>query len=196
MFTKLTKLNMLSNEELFLQIKQGSKTDFKVLYERNWLSLYNVAFKRLKDPETCRDLVQDIFADLWDKREQKDIVAVLPYLHSAVRYKIYTLLSKGKAMPHFVEPFENMFVSHLNADSYFNEKELFNLLHLWMETLPLKRREIFRLKMIEQKSTLEISKELNISQKTVQNQLLLAFQNLKLHFRQYLSLIILILLKP
>lgn len=179
-----------------MQIKQGSKTDFKVLYERNWLSLYNVAFKRLKDPETCRDLVQDIFADLWDKREQKDIVAVLPYLHSAVRYKIYTLLSKGKAMPHFVEPFENMFVSHLNADSYFNEKELFNLLHLWMETLPLKRREIFRLKMIEQKSTLEISKELNISQKTVQNQLLLAFQNLKLHFRQYLSLIILILLKP
>lgn len=186
---------MLSNEELFLLIKQGDKIGFQELYERNWLSLYNIAFKRLKDPETCKDIVQDIFTDLWDKREQKQIISVVPYLHSAVRYKIYTLLSQGKSMPHFVEPFENMSTSYLNADSYFNEQELLKLLLLWMETLPGKRREIFRLKLIEQKSTSEISLQLNISQKTVQNQLLLAFQNLKLHFSQYLPLIIIIWFK-
>jgi len=186
---------MLSNEELFLLTKQGNQTSFQELYERNWLSLYNVAFKRLKDSETCKDVIQDVFTDLWDKRKEKTITAVLPYLHTAVRYKIYTLLSQGRAMPHFVEPFENMSASPLTADSYFNEQELLKMLHLWMNTLPEKRREIFRLRFIEQKSTSEISKQLNISQKTVQNQLLLASQDLKLNFSQYLSLTVILFFK-
>jgi RNA polymerase sigma-70 factor (family 1) len=188
----LFSLNALSDPQLLQLLKQDDRLAFEELYERHWLSLYNIAYKRLKDPETCKDIVQDIYADLWHKRMSRDIRDLLPYLHTAVRNNIYTLLSKGRATAHFVEPFENMAISSLTADGFFDEAELRRLMHLWMEILPAKRREIFRLRFIEDLSTKEISEQLNISQKTVQNQLLLAINGLKAHMGNILTLAILV----
>jgi len=106
-------------------------------------------------------------------------------LSAAVRNKIYTLLAEEKTGYHFVQPFENM-ISTATADSSFNQKEINHLLYLGMQTLPEKRREIFRLPYYEGASTRQISEYLNISQKTVQNQLLPAFQDLRLHISHYM----------
>lgn len=179
-------MTTLSDEQLFLLIKQDSGPAFDEIYNRYWYTLFNSAYKRLRDKEICSDVVQDIFTDLWNKREQKQIENVGAYLNTAVKYKVYTLLSEGKAGHNFVQPFENL-VSSATADSHFNEKEIRHLLFLWMQTLPEKRREIFRLKYHEGASTRQISEHLNISQKTVQNQLLLAFRDLRLHISQHLA---------
>ncbi|HTN08317.1 RNA polymerase sigma factor [Agriterribacter sp.] len=179
-------MTAFSDEQLFLLIKQDSRSAFDELYNRHWYTLFNIAYKRLRSKENCSDIVQDIFTDLWNKRTLKHIENVAAYLSTAVRYKVYTLLSEGKAGINFVQPFENL-VSSTTADSSFNEKEIKHLLFLWMQTLPEKRREIFRLKYYEGASTRQISEHLNISQKTVQNQLLLAFQDLRLHIAHYLA---------
>ncbi len=177
---------MLSDEALFFQIKQHSTDAFNELYNRYWLVLFKSAYKRLQDRDACCDILQDIFADLWNKRETREIGNIAAYLHTAVRNKVYTLLSEGRAGSYFVQPFENM-VSAAGADSNFNQKEINHLLQLWMQTLPEKRREIFRLRYYEGASTRQISEHLNISQKTVQNQLLLAFRDLRLHISHYLA---------
>lgn len=177
---------MLSDEQLFLQVKQHDRAAFDELYKRHWLGLFNNAYKRLRDKEACSDIVQDIFADLWNKRDIREIENLSAYLNTAVKNKVYSLLAQGKTGHYFVQPFENM-VSAATADSHFNQKEINHLLYLWMQTLPEKRREIFRLKYYEGASTRQISEHLNISQKTVQNQLLLAFQDLRLHISHYLA---------
>lgn len=177
---------MLSDEQLFLLVKQNDRSAFDELYNRHWLTLFNKAYKRLRDKEACSDILQDIFADLWNKRDIRYIENLSAYLNTSVKNKIYTLLSQGRAGSYFVQPFENM-VTDVAADSNFNQKEINHLLHLWMQTLPEKRREIFRLKYYEGASTRQISEHLNISQKTVQNQLLLAFQDLRLHISHYLA---------
>lgn len=177
---------MLSDEQLFLLVKQNDRSAFDELYNRHWLTLFNKAYKRLRDKEACSDILQDIFADLWNKRDIRHIENLSAYLNTSVKNKIYTLLSQGRAGSYFVQPFENM-VTDVAADSNFNQKEINHLLHLWMQTLPEKRREIFRLKYYEGASTRQISEHLNISQKTVQNQLLLAFQDLRLHISHYLA---------
>lgn len=177
----------LTDYELLALLKTGDRAAFSEIYDRHWLSLYNIAYKRLKDRETSQDLVHDVFADLWDKRLTYNIKEMLPYLHTAVRNAIYSLLSKGHASAFFVEPFENMAISTLTADSFFDEKQLRKLMLLWMETLPSKRREIFRLRFLEGLSTREISEQLKVSQKTVQNQLLLAVNDLRLNLNKILS---------
>lgn len=174
------------DRELFLLIQQSDRAAFEELYNRYWLLLFNKAYKRLHDKEACRDIVQDIFCDLWNKRTTRQIENVSAYLSAAVKNKVYTLLADGKAGKHFVEPFENL-VSTSSADSNFNQKEFSHLLYLWMQSLPEKRREIFRLKYYEGASTRVISEQLNISQKTVQNQLLLAFQDLRVHISHYVA---------
>lgn len=177
---------MLSDEQLFLLIKQHNRAAFDELYNRYWLTLFNKAYKRLRDKEACSDILQDIFADLWNKREVREVENIAAYLNAAVKNKIYTLLAQGRTGNYFVQPFENM-VTTVAADSNFNQKEINHLLQLWMQTLPEKRREIFRLKYYEGASTRQISEHLNISQKTVQNQLLLAFHDLRLHISHYLA---------
>ena len=188
----MSALNAATDPELLLLLKQDDRMAFEELYERHWFSLYNIAYKRLKDRETSRDIVQDIYTDLWDKRQERNIRDLLPYLHTCVRNKIYTLLAKGRATAHFVEPFENMALSYLTADSFLNEKEHEKLMLLFMATLPAKRREIFRLRFLEDRSTKDISEQLNISQKTVQNQLLLAANGLRSDMGNLLALAIIL----
>src|SRR5690606_11908941 len=172
-----SKLHQLANytdytdEELVPLLKAGHPEAFTCIYERHWHALYQTAYRRLADKEQCSDIVQDVFVDLWEQRGNKAIQRLEPYLHTAVRYKIYTLLAKGKALPAFVEPFEQMLISPFTADGPFGEQETRRLLAAWLDTLPHKRRRIFEMHYFEGRSTKEIAEELQVSQKTVQNQL-------------------------
>lgn len=183
----------LTDSELLILLRENNNFAFEELYNRHWLSLYNVAYKRLKDEETCKDIVHDVFAWLWDKRHVHDIAHLLPYLHTAVRNKIYTLLSQGYSTAHFIEPFETMTLSHLKADSVLEENDLRQMVGLLIDTLPTKRRKIFRLRFLEERSTREISKLLNISQKTVQNQILNSVSMLRNNISKLLPVVLLLL---
>ncbi len=68
---------------------------------------------------------------------------------------------------------------NINADTMLNEKELRGCVAIWLGMQPVKRAEIFRLKYMEDIGTRQISVILNISQKTVQNQLLNSYASLR-----------------
>jgi RNA polymerase sigma-70 factor (ECF subfamily) len=72
------------------------------------------------------------------------------------------------------------------ADSQIISKEFFSTIKDWINVLPHKRKEIFRLKYIEGLSNKEIAVKLNISQKTVQNQVLNSSPEFKKILRQAL----------
>lgn len=189
----MTPYANLTDPELLLLIRGSNYSAFDELYERHWLSVYNVAYKRLKNRDLSKEIVQDIFVDIWNKRTIKKISDLLPYLHTAVRYKIYTLLSKNRTLPHFVEPFEAMALSSYNADTDFKKEELDQILNNWLKTLPAKRSQIFKLHFFDDLSTKEISIQLNIPQKTVQNHLNLARHDLKDYLSTYFQLILITL---
>lgn len=168
-----------SDEELTACLKEGDRAAFEEIYERYWKKLYNESFKRLRNMELVEEVVQDVFSDLWMKKEKKSIENVYAYLIGAVRYQVYMLYKKGQATPHFEVPLDHLLLSSLQADSLFKEKELKWCIAVWLAMQPVKRAEIFRMKYMDDRSTKEISKLLDISQKTVQNQLLHAFSDLR-----------------
>ncbi|RAJ35458.1 RNA polymerase sigma-70 factor (ECF subfamily) [Pedobacter cryoconitis] len=125
------------------------------------------------------EVVQDVFSDLWMKKERKNIDNIYAYLLGAIRYQVYMLYKKGKTTPHFEAPLDHLLLSSMQADSLFKEKELKWCISVWLAIQPVKRAAIFRMKYMDDRSTKEISEVLNISQKTVQNQLLHAFSDLR-----------------
>lgn len=181
----------LTEKELLCMLKEKDHAAFNEIYNRSWKSLFNTAYKRLRDRLACEDIVHDVFADLWNKAAHAEIVNLQAYLGTAVRYKVYSLLSRGYHSAHFVEVFDHMLATEVNGETWVESKELQALLSLWIETLPKKRKEIFLLRYLEQLSSRDISERLGISQKTVQNQLLNAGYELQHHLRNYLPLIIL-----
>jgi RNA polymerase sigma-70 factor (ECF subfamily) len=159
------------DKQLLSLLSKGDKTAFEQIYQRYWEPLYNSAYKRLKNTDQCKDILQDVFVDLWARRGKVEIENLGAYLHTAIRFQIYKLAAKEKATPVFIELFESISTHSFNADSNIEYKEIENLFRAWLDTLPEKRRQIFLMHYVENLSTREIAERLQISQKTVQNQL-------------------------
>src|SRR5690606_11011378 len=84
----------LADQVLFDLIKSDDKAAFKLVYDRYFDVLYIHAYKRLKDKEEAKDIVQEIFVILWDKRQQITLrINLLAYLYTAVRNKIFNVIA-------------------------------------------------------------------------------------------------------
>jgi len=171
--------NLLTDIQLTDLFHQGDENAFNEIYNRYWKKVYNEGYKRLKDTELAEDIVQDVFADLWTKRANRNIENIGAYLVMVTRYQVFMLYKKNNKLPFFEQPLELINHPSLVADSIYEVTELKDCINKWMSMQPEKRREVFRLKFIEDKSTREISKVLNISQKTVQNQFTISLRSLR-----------------
>ena len=179
MLLKHATYSSWNDAQLVASMIAGDKAAFDEIYERYWTKLFNESFKRLKNMEQVEELVQSVFMDLWLKKEKKKIENIYGYLIIAVRYQVYILYRKGLTLPEFEEPLEHMALSSLEADTLFNEKEIRNYIAVWLAMQPEKRGEIFRMKFMEEMTTRQISEKLGVSQKTVQNQVLISHASLK-----------------
>ncbi|GAA3970685.1 RNA polymerase sigma-70 factor [Pedobacter ginsengiterrae] len=164
---------------LFDLLKQGDEEAFSKIYKIYWPELYNAAYKRLPEKEKCQDVIQNVFADLWNRKAELDLVKPLAYLHTAVRFQVLKHIQKSSKNNSLSEVFEQKLISPLQTDGELLEKEVRELIELFIKALPEKRRKIFLLHYFEGLSTTKISVELNVSQKTVQNQLTTATHALK-----------------
>jgi RNA polymerase sigma-70 factor (family 1) len=166
-------------------LAQDNRDAFHTLYDRYWELLYNAAYRRLKDKEQCKDIIQDVFVDLWCRRGQVTIINVKAYLLTAVRFQIYKLVTKEKAGPAFFELYETIASSTTGAEGTLIEKEFMDHVKTWIDELPEKKRQIFLLHTQHHKSTKEIANELSLSRKTVQNQLGTTIYRLRLHIASF-----------
>lgn len=169
-------LNTLSDSQLVDLLSKGDQDAFDIIYRRYWKKVYNESYKRLRNAELSEDLVQDVFADLWLKRFGKVIDNLGAYLTLSVRYQVFMVYKKSSKFPFFELPLADIEDLSTNNASV---NELKDCIDKWMSLQPEKRREVFRLKFIEDRSTKEISEVLHISQKTVQNQFTTSLHSLR-----------------
>lgn len=172
--------NREHDDALFDLLKQGDEAAFVKIYNLYWVELYNAAYKRLPEKEKCQDIIQNVFTDLWNRKAELDLEKPLAYLHTAVRFQVLKHIARSPRNSFFGKSFENELISPLQADGILLEREVGLLLELFIKALPEKRRNIFIMHYFEGLSTSKIAFELNISQKTVQNQLTTATQALRL----------------
>lgn len=157
----------------------GSKIAFEKLYNRFWDRLYLAAYNIIRDKQVCEDIVQEIFCQLWMRRSSLAIKNLEAYLFTAVRFQVFRCINDKKCRNNFV-----MELSTLPAD-FFNSqrsnKEIEEALKSGIEKLPEKCGEIFHLSRQEHLSNKEIALRLNISIKTVENQITIAIKKMRKH---------------
>jgi RNA polymerase sigma-70 factor (ECF subfamily) len=186
----VTAYTHYTDQQLLHLLAQDSRDAFEAIYDRYWEAMYSAAYKRLKDKEPCRDIIQDVFTDLWCRRGQVVIGNLRAYLVTAVRFQVYKLVAREKAGPSFFELYETMAASSFQAEGHVMEKEFYDFVKAWIDVLPEKRRKILLLHTEEELSTKEIANELSLSQKTVQNQLGSTIRRLRLHIASFFMLLV------
>lgn len=171
--------NTFTDQELLKLMSENDRGAFNLIYRKYWKGLYLAAYKRLRNQEQSEDIVQEVFIKFWIRRAELKIENLSAYLQTAVRYQVYNYVSRDLVNKAFYEPFEALTTLPVSADNLIIEKELLQLAVDYITALPRKKRQIFLLHMNENLSTNEIAARLNISRKTVQNQLSVAMSGLR-----------------
>lgn len=167
----LTKDDSASDKLLLLKLKEGNKEAFDVLYEKYWQGIYAAAFKRLQDPDLAKDMTQDVFLQLWLKREESDITNLSGYLYTSVKNMIFNWMERERKFTPIPELLLHLKVSLDQADAGILRNEFMQAYEALIVTLTPSQQVIFRMRYQQDLSTSEIAEQLNISRKTVQNQL-------------------------
>jgi RNA polymerase sigma-70 factor (ECF subfamily) len=189
----MIKQDNISQEEALQLLCDNKEASFSRLYNFFWPSLFSSAYKRLKDKAACEDIVQNVFTDLWFRKDKVEITNLSAYLHAAVRYQVYKRSIRLNSDHEFIKGWDGAIESSLKADDELRFKELSGLVELWIAALPGKRRRIFIMHYYESLSTREIAQKLDISQKTVQNQLNNAASEIRSRF-SYLFMLMLVVI--
>lgn len=167
----LNEFKSYSSIELWAEIKNSQSQAFDELISRYWKLLFDRAFNRLQSTDIAKDLVQDVFLNIWLKREGLDIENMDAYLTSAIRYRVYTYFARNPLSQQVSDLFADITSGCFDTADKLSFSELRSLVRAWIETLSPKRREVFILYLERHMTTKEIAAELKISQKTVQNHL-------------------------
>ncbi len=184
----MTPSQTYTDEQLLKMLKEGSENAFTMIYYRYWDSLYYASLKRLKDFELCRDIVQNVFTSVWDRRGALEIDNLKAYLYGAVRFQVLKAVGRDSGSSYFIESFTELVTAPEHADNLVLEREIQRLLQHFIDALPEKRRVIFLKRYMENFSTQEIAMQLGVSRKTVQNQLNNAEVALRSRLVHFLSL--------
>jgi RNA polymerase sigma-70 factor (ECF subfamily) len=177
--TSLTNLDFSNDEFLLHQVEQGNKQSFNLLFEKYWGKAYADAYKRLKDSDQAKDIVQEIFTHIWLNRATLHILNLPAYLNTAVRNRVIKIVARQKLTHPFFSVLENMPEKVFQADSSLLWKEFYKAYEELVTTFPPKRQLIFRLRFQNDLPTKDIAQQLGLSRKTVQNQLGKAIEKLK-----------------
>lgn len=171
---------------LLARLAADDKEAFAHIYHQYWELLLAMAYNRLKDLQAAEDVVHDVLAGIWHNRHKQHIHSLKNYLATAVKYRILKEIRKAALLHNYQkkEAGSSRYVSIPDTSS-LDHKRIMEMLQKEIDTLPEKCRLIFRFSREQGMSTRQIAGEMQISPKTVENQLNKALHRLRLTLKKH-----------
>ena len=166
-----------------------TKGEYQILFKKYYNSLCSYAYAIINDHDEAEDIVQTVFVDFWNRKSEEKITSLFEnYLIRAVKFKCIDhqrkLVVKRKYEADAIHE------SKLTESETEEKPQLKELLLLAIQQLPTKTREVFMMSKLDGLSYKEIAESLNISPKTVENQMGRAFKHLREKIKNYKELLI------
>lgn len=135
-------------------------------------SLFRFAFSLCKNKDDARDVVQEAFASLWEKRDSVDPQKVKSYLFTTVHHKVIDLFRRGNR-------YQGIDAQVARLSTIQGTPELQEILHEALNTLPEIQRSVVLLRDYEGYNYEEIAEITNLSLSQVKVYIFRARQKLK-----------------
>jgi RNA polymerase sigma-70 factor (ECF subfamily) len=173
--------------DLILQFRKDPERAMPLIFERFYAEICRHIYRIIPVHETCEDIAQGIFMELWKKRRGLDIRTSLgAYLHKMALTRALNYLRDNRKHRH--DPEEELTSYHADISTPLQElaaDELQNVISKTIDALPPRCRDVFVLSRFEAMSYQEIAKALDISPKTVENQISKALLILRTAVQNY-----------
>ncbi|GAF05504.1 RNA polymerase sigma factor [Saccharicrinis fermentans] len=172
------------------KIQQGDSDTFTDLFNEYWEQLYLFSFNILKDEGLAKDVVQDVFISIWNRRGELQISNLKSYLFQSVKFQAAKTIRDHLNLRIYADVYENIESNASNnVENEINYKELCGVVEQSMHKLPKKCAEVFYLSRHEGLSNLKVAEQLNISISTVENQINKALRIIKKDMHDYCLLL-------
>lgn len=161
----------ISDNELVRLLHQSDRLAYTEIYERFFGILYTFVYKKIKDEEDAKDILQELFTTIWAKRETLEFKGPLAsYLYKAVRNRMIDFAAHQDIKSKYFQSLTNFIdKNEILSDHLIREKQLVALIEKEISSLPKKMREVFLLSRKANLSYKEIAEQLDLSEQTVRS---------------------------
>lgn len=172
---------------MIAKLNASSKQAFNDLYEKYVDMVFSFVQSMLNDNSVAEDITQFVFIQLWEHRKEMSSQKNLPaWLYVTARNAVYKEIRRMMSMEKYVSYAVHAqapqdAVGGGNIDGKIIRKELDSII----EAFPASMKNIYLLRTVEGLSVKEIAKNLEISPKTVESQLLRAKKKIKEKFDKF-----------
>lgn len=157
---------------LLAKIASGDESAFRKLFDLYKERFYAVVLKMTHSDELAKDIVQDIFLNIWSKRETlMDIDNPSSYFFTAVYRRVYHHYRKVALEKRLLQVAASVKESVNTTDEMVIAHESKNLISQAIAKLPPQQQLVFKLRKQEGFTREDVAKQLNISPHTVKNHL-------------------------
>jgi RNA polymerase sigma-70 factor, ECF subfamily len=155
-------------------IRQGDLASFDKIYHQYVSQLFALAYKHIPNRTDAEDIVQEVFLDIWEKRQEIVIQSSLfNYLYSTTRYKILRFLKASNTRPESLDLFQELLQQYSLPEEHSHSKlrAIDHSITTAITDLPEQMKKVYLLNTEAGMSVTAIADQLDIAPQTVRNHL-------------------------
>ena len=174
---------MTDDRKYVKDLSKGSKEAFEALYLRYAFLVERFVSALVKDPVATDDITQNIFMNLWARREKlpEECRSFRSWLFTASRNAVYDWFRRQDKLRKVVS-MDTVDLSGIPAgdmNKVMDDAELLELVNVAVSNMPEKRKRIFELSRSKGMKNVEIAELLGVSEKTVEYHIGKALEELR-----------------
>ena len=173
-----------SDQQLLRAIRHNDEKAFAELFNRYWEYVYTLTYKRIQSEEATKELVQELFVSLWNKRTTLSIEHLPSYLYICVKNSVLNHVASQNIRKKHWDHYKSFIPEQdIVTDNDVELNELMQCIEEKINHLPEKPQKVSRLNLLEGRSIPEIAIHLNLSEKSIYYHLTQSIKKLRLHLK-------------
>lgn len=156
------------------------------MYLRYWEGMFAFCLSNIQDEEHSKEIVQEVFKSLWERRDTLRLKEVERYLIRSVKLKTFEYIRNKVARQQHLNNISNSIESHYSDNTLIAE-ELSDKISNLVSTLPNQCRKVFQMSREQGLTNKQIANELVISERAVEYHISRALKTLKTELIEYIS---------
>jgi RNA polymerase sigma-70 factor (family 1) len=178
-----TNMNNLINKEMVIRLKNGDKNSFNYIYRMLYTSLLKFSLKHLQSEQDAEDITQGLFLKIWEQRNKiNEELNFKSYLFKIAKNDICNVFKKRtygvRYCNHVIESGIHKEAT-LHTEERYEYRDELNLVSKLIDEFPPKQKLIFRLNKIDGYSQNEIASMLDLSVRTIENNVFRSMKRLR-----------------
>lgn len=176
----------LDDVELAKKIKAGDDKAFKAFFNRHYDPLLRFLLSKNLTTEVAEDLIQNAFLYIWNHRQKIDPAKSLRaylfrigYTRMLNHFRDTQKVDNSNAVPKSS--------TNVTPEDHLRSSELKEAVDKAIQAMPKKRGEVFQLCFMQELSYKEAAKVMDITRKTVENHMSLAFKDIRAALKHFNS---------